>query len=128
MAQGGVLPRVFAGTAGQPPRSAVLLQGGLALALILTHDLKDVLSNVGALLTLFAALTAASLFKVAATQGGVAKAALVAAAIYVLSAIYMLVVGVQQHPTLMLWAACIALAAGVGSALMGVGRGREKPA
>lgn len=128
MAKGGVLPRVFEGVAGQPPRGAVLLQGALALLLVSFQELKTVLSNVGALLTLFAALTAAGLFKVAAKKGGVSKVALAAAGLYVLSALYMLAVGVQKERTLMLWAACIALAAGLGWAAMGAGRRKEKPA
>jgi len=56
MAKDGFLPRSLAATEGHPPRISVLLQSGLAIVLVFTHKLPAVLGNVGAILTLFAAL------------------------------------------------------------------------
>jgi APA family basic amino acid/polyamine antiporter len=64
MAKDGFLPRVFAGSEGKPPVASVLLQSSLALLIVLTHSLQQALSNVGAILQLFAAMTVFSLFRV----------------------------------------------------------------
>ncbi len=61
MARDGFLPRFLAGQGEHPPRSAVLLQGGLALVIVLTQRLQSALALVGGVLMLFAALTAAGL-------------------------------------------------------------------
>jgi APA family basic amino acid/polyamine antiporter len=58
MARDGVLPSVFAGDGAEPPRSSVLLQGALAVGIVLTQSLQTALAVVGGVLTLFAALTA----------------------------------------------------------------------
>ncbi len=112
MAQDGVLPRALAGKAGEPPRAAVLLQGALALGLLVTHDLRSVLSNVGAVLVLFAALTVAGLFvawRRAAPGEGPRPVALGAAAVYLVSAAWLLVMGLRSDPSLLAWVAGIAL-------------------
>lgn len=62
MARDGFLPAFLAGREGKPPTGAVLLQGTIAAALLFTHDVRSVLSNVGAILVLFAALTVLGLF------------------------------------------------------------------
>ena len=61
MARDGFLPAFLAGQGEHPPRSAVLLQGGLALLIVLTQRLQTALAVVGGILMLFAALTAAGL-------------------------------------------------------------------
>jgi APA family basic amino acid/polyamine antiporter len=58
MARDGFLPRFLAGQGEHPPRSAILLQGGLALLIVLTQQLQSALALVGAVLMLFAALAA----------------------------------------------------------------------
>lgn len=65
MAKDGVLPAFLAGKEGHPPTAAVLLQGGLSLLVLFTHELRTVLANVGAILVFFAALTVAGLFRLA---------------------------------------------------------------
>ena len=65
MAKDGVLPSFLAGKEGHPPTAAVLLQGGLSLLVLFTHELRTVLANVGAILVFFAALTVAGLFRLA---------------------------------------------------------------
>ncbi|MFZ5446111.1 MAG: APC family permease [Myxococcota bacterium] len=71
MAKDGFLPAVLAGREGQPPTGAVLLQGAIAIALLFTHDVRTVLSNVGAILVLFAALTVLGLFLARFREGRV---------------------------------------------------------
>ena len=61
MARDGFLPAFLAGKGEHPPRSAVLLQGALALLIVLTQQLQSALAMVGGVLMLFAALTAAGL-------------------------------------------------------------------
>lgn len=65
MAKDGVLPAFLAGKEGHPPTAAVLLQGGLSLLVLFTHELRTVLANVGAILVFFAALTVSGLFRLA---------------------------------------------------------------
>jgi len=61
MARDGFLPAFLAGAGEHPPRSAVLLQGALALLIVLTQRLQAALALVGGVLMVFAALTAAGL-------------------------------------------------------------------
>jgi APA family basic amino acid/polyamine antiporter len=68
MARDGFLPAFLAGKGEHPPRSAVLLQGALALLIVLTQELQAALALVGGVLMIFAALTAAGLV-VARLQG-----------------------------------------------------------
>jgi len=62
MAKDGFLPRALQGRAGKAPVGAVILQGAIALFLVFAYQLGEVLSNVGAILTLFSALTVFGLF------------------------------------------------------------------
>jgi APA family basic amino acid/polyamine antiporter len=98
MARDGFLPEVLAGAEGRPPLGSILLQGALALLIIWTHTLQDALKNVGAILTVFTALTAAALIKVYLSPGG-RKAppivAVAAAGVSVASALWMLYFGFQ---------------------------------
>lgn len=113
MASDGVLPRVLALREGRPPTAAVVLQGALALSLLFTHDVRTVLSNVGAVLVFFAALTVAGLF------GALARAktkeerpsalGLAGAAVYVVSAAWMLFQGFRSSLTLLGWVGGVAL-------------------
>jgi APA family basic amino acid/polyamine antiporter len=107
MAADGLLPKVFAGTGGRLPVASVLLQNGLAAGILLTHDLRQVLENVGAILTLFAALTALSLFKVRLrkAQPHPSLPSLAAAGVYTLSAAWMLFLGFRKSLNLLGWVA-----------------------
>jgi APA family basic amino acid/polyamine antiporter len=120
MAEDGFLPRALVGAPGTPPRWSVVLQGGLAVALLYCYELVQViLQNVGALLTLFAGLTALGLFRwrrVAENRSGApGLGRLAAAGIYASSAVFMLYVGFRgATPDLVRWltgVAVIALAA-----------------
>jgi APA family basic amino acid/polyamine antiporter len=115
MASDGVLPRFLAAREGRPPVGAVLLQGGLALLLLFTHDLRTVLGNVGAIVVLFAGLTMAGLFRAAARattpEARPRPLALVAAGVYVLVSAWMLFQGFRNTPSLLLWVGGVAVVA-----------------
>jgi APA family basic amino acid/polyamine antiporter len=126
MASDGYLPRVLAGTEGRPSPAGVALQGALSLALIFTHTVQQVLQNVGALLTLFAALTALSLFRVRLRGGRPPVSALVAAAVYGLFSAWMLYFGFRRFPRLLPWLVAIAAAATVFYAATAARQGQKK--
>jgi APA family basic amino acid/polyamine antiporter len=114
MARDGFLPRVLAGEAGRPPTGSVILQTALALLLLWTHTLQQVLSNVGAILTLFAALTSFSIFRVRLWRPDLPKppaVSLAAAAVHVASAGLMLYFGFRGSTHLLLWVGAVAAAA-----------------
>ncbi len=114
MAQDGYLPRFLTGREGRPPLGAVLLQGALALLLVFTHHLQQVLQNVGGILTLFSALVALALIRRAfqrAQPDRPGPFALIAAALYILCAGWMLYFGFSDEPKLLLWIGVVAAAA-----------------
>jgi basic amino acid/polyamine antiporter, APA family len=119
MAKDGFLPRWLAGREDKPPVSAVLLQGGIALVLITTTSLQQALKSIGAVLMLFSALTALSLFKV---RFGKAQkdadpsrlpswATLVAAGFFVAVSAGMLLFGFKEpnDPTIWIWVGAVIL-------------------
>lgn len=105
MAGDGYLPKIFAGKSGKPPIASALLQNGLATVIVLTHGLRQVLENVGAILTLFAALTAISVFRIRWLRRSPtpSSVSLTAAAIYTVCAAWMLYFGFKGSPTLLIW-------------------------
>jgi basic amino acid/polyamine antiporter, APA family len=106
MAKDGFLPRALAGSGAAPPLPAVVLQGALALLILLTHPLHEMLQNLGAVLTLFAALTAGALFKVRWTRPDLEQPtalALAAAGLFVASSLVLLTFGVQASWRLASW-------------------------
>jgi len=114
MASDGLLPKIFQGRPNRPPASSIVLQSALSIALIFTHRVQQVLQNVGAVLTLSAAVTAACLFRVRFGDMGLPRptlGALVSAGVYVLAAILMLGFGVRNSPLLAAWIGAILLIA-----------------
>ncbi len=110
MANDGFLPRIFQAKQNRPPAGSIVLQGVLSIALIFTHPLQQVLQNIGAVLTLFAALTCLSLFRIRFGRTGLPQPpvrALVAASIFALSAAWMLYFGFRNSPLLVAWIAVI---------------------
>lgn len=112
MARDGFLPRRLAGRSGEAPAAAVLLQGGLALGLIFTHQVQQVLQNIGALLALFSALAAATLLRVRlAPRPGESRPSalgLTAAGLYIAATLVMLGFGLRATARLPIWAGAIA--------------------
>jgi APA family basic amino acid/polyamine antiporter len=117
MAKDGFLPRALQGEEGKPPIGAVILQGALALFLVFAYRLQEVLNNVGAILTLFSALTVFSLFWVCFRRKEYSRpavGALFAALFYLLLSAVMLYFGFKKSPTLNLW-----VGASIATALIG---------
>lgn len=108
MARDGFLPRFLRGREGKPPVGSVLLQGILALALVWTQKLQQVLSSIGALLVVFSALTVLGLFRAGwipalKDQRRPRCSALVAAGLYVCSAGLMLYFGRKDLTKFAIW-------------------------
>jgi basic amino acid/polyamine antiporter, APA family len=117
MARDGFLPRILQGKEGKPPIGAVVLQGAIAIFLVFAYQLQQILNNVGAILTLFSALTVFSLFWVRFKRKALARpaaAALIAALLYLLLSGMMLYFGFKQSPTLNLWVGASILMALIG--------------
>jgi APA family basic amino acid/polyamine antiporter len=117
MAQDGFLPAVLKGKEGKPPVGAVLLQGALALLLVLVYQLQEALSNAGAILTLFSALTVFSLFWVCFKRKEYprpAPLALIAGGLFLMISTVMLYFGFKGSLTLNLWVGICILAALIG--------------
>ena len=117
MARDGFLPAILKGKEGKPPVGAVILQGVIALILVLSYNLREVLGNVGAILTLFSALTIFSLFWVYFKRKEYARPAplvLVAGAFYLIMSSAMLYVGFSMSRTLVLWVGTCIIAALIG--------------
>lgn len=108
MADDGFLPQALAARAGRAPTGSVLLQAALALVLLFTHTLQQVLTNVGAILTLFAALVSCSIFRVRFGRSSLPKPdglTLTAAGVHVASAAFMLYFGFRGSTHLLGWIA-----------------------
>jgi basic amino acid/polyamine antiporter, APA family len=123
MARDGFLPRALQAKEGKPPVGAVILQGAIAIGLICSYTIPDILNNVGAILTLFSALTVFALFWIRFKRKEFARpafAALLAAAFFLLLAGIMLYFGFRQaaeykhSSTLILWVGGSIVAALIG--------------
>ena len=117
MAQDGFLPAVLKGKEGKPPFGAILLQGAIALFLVLAYQLQAILSNIGAILTLISALTVFSLFWICFKRREYPRPApliLIAAGLFLVISVVMLYFGLSESPTLILWVGICILAALIG--------------
>ncbi len=115
MAEDGYLPRMLAPTRnGQPPVGSLLLQGGLAITLLWTHSVLQVVESAGGILLLFSGLTVLTLFKVRFTRPDLPRPSLIsliAAGVYVVAALGILYMGFRDSPTLLLAIGGVCLAA-----------------
>ncbi|MCL2029647.1 MAG: amino acid permease [Deltaproteobacteria bacterium] len=117
MAQDGFLPAALKGKEGRPPVGAVALQGAISLFLVLVYQLQEALSNAGAILTLFSALTVFSLFWVCFKRREYPRPAplvLIAGGLFFIISSVMLYFGFKRSPTLNLWVGISILAALIG--------------
>jgi len=127
MARDGHLPSVLAARGETPPAASVILQGALALALLFTHRLQQVLINVGGVLTLFSALVALGLFRLrreasGSETGTPSPGSLVAAGIYVVASVVMLYYGFRTQAQLLVWVLAVMAAAAAFQAWRWLGR------
>lgn len=112
MAQDGYFPGIAAGDAGRQPQLGVIALSSFALMLVWSHHLKDILQNVGVILTIPTALVALSLFRVAfdrrfSVQPTVVD--LIAAGLYVIGTGIMLYFGVAASTSMLLWVGGLAI-------------------
>jgi amino acid transporter len=117
MAKDGFLPRILQSKEGKPPLGAVILQGAIALFLVFAYKLQEVLNNVGAILTLFSALTVFSLFWTRFRRKVPEKPAAIALAagyVYLIFSGIMLYFGFKQSPILNRWVGVSIVAALIG--------------
>ena len=117
MAQDGFLPAILKGKEGKPPFSAILLQGVIAMFLVLAYQLQEILSNIGAILTLISALTVFSLFWICFERREYPRPAplvLIAAGLFLAISVVMLYFGFSGSLTLILWVEICIWAALIG--------------
>jgi len=114
MAKDGFLPRFLRGQADRPPLASIVFQGAMAIVILYTHEIRQILQNVGAILVLFSGLTALSLFRMRWQRGHGPRpsvGALAAAGLYAASAALMLYFGFRNSTHLLLWIAGVAVVA-----------------
>ncbi len=117
MSRDGFLPKILQGKEGRPPIGAVILQGTIALLLVYAYQIQKVLSNIGAVLTLFSALTVFSLFWVRFKRHSTVKPEFVdmaAACLFLLLSGVMLYFGFKESKSLNLWVGACIVAALIG--------------
>ena len=117
MAKDGFLPAILKGKEGKPPVGAILLQGAITLILVLAYQLQEALSNVGAILTLFSALTVFSLFWVYFKRREYPRPSILIMAvgfIYLIISGVMLYFGFSESLTLNIWVGICIIAALIG--------------
>ncbi|MGB5193567.1 MAG: APC family permease [Polyangiales bacterium] len=124
MAGDGFLPRWLQGTPGEPPRAAIALQALFAIALLYTHTIGELLSNVAGILILFSGLVAVGLFRLKHRRPDLPaprRTALVAAAIYAASCLWLLFSAFENQTGLLPW---VAVAAAVAMVAYGLAQSR----
>jgi len=117
MAKDGFLPRILQSRDGKAPVGAVILQGIIALFLVFAYQLGEVLSNVGAILTLFSALTVFGLFWMYYRGRDSLKfspVTLIAGIFYLILSGVMLYFGFKMSGSLNLWVGACILASLIG--------------
>jgi amino acid transporter len=116
MAREGFLPRALVGRAGRPPVGAMLLQSGLALALLGTHGFEELLRSVGAILTLTSGLTVATVVRLRFGRTGLPRPpalVMACAAIYIAGSVWMLWFTLTETPRTLLWLSVVLLIAAI---------------
>lgn len=112
MAQDGLLPKILIGKDNEPPFAAVLLQSGVAVALVLTHRFSVLLQNAGCVLTLVSMLAVASLFRRGAPPLTVGVR--LSAAVYLVASAWALIFSILDTPSSLVWIAVIAAVSWAG--------------
>jgi APA family basic amino acid/polyamine antiporter len=115
MAADGFLPRALAARAGRPPVASLLFQSAVTIVLVFKHDIDEVLTNVGAILTIVTALAMVGLFvplfRPQVTQERPRPIALITAAAYIGFSIWALYFAFTTRESLLLWLSVIAAVA-----------------
>jgi APA family basic amino acid/polyamine antiporter len=106
MAGDGLLPAILKARAGRPPAGSVWFQGAVTLLLLQAQTLRDILANVGAILTLVVALTVLALIKVWLAPGARPRPdglSVLCAVVYIAVAAWLLPHGLRDRAHLALW-------------------------
>ncbi len=106
MAADGFLPRALMAREGHPPSGSIWLQGAVTLLLLQWQALRELLANVGAILTLVAALTVLGVVRLWLRPGARERPgplALASALVYVSAAAWMLYHGIRDAPHVLFW-------------------------
>jgi APA family basic amino acid/polyamine antiporter len=131
MAADGYLPAFLRVEEGRVPVRSIVLQCAVALVILWTHTLQQALANVGAILTLFAALVSASIFRRALSKDmdleKPGALSLLAAGVHVASSAFMLYFGFRDSTRLLIWVVAV-LAAGLTFWAIARPRGDRKEA
>jgi APA family basic amino acid/polyamine antiporter len=131
MAREGFLPRLLAGRLGRPPLGSVLLQSGVALALLATHSFEELLRSVGAILTLTSGLTVAALLRLWRRRTPYPRPpgfVMACALVYVIGSVWMLWFTMTEAPRTLLWLAVVTGLAAVAYAVTSRSRARSRAA
>ncbi len=116
MADDGLLPAVFKTREGKPPLGSVLLQGGIAMFLLLAWSVLEVVQSASAVLMLSSGLTATAVF-FAARHHKIRPMAYIAAALYIVCVGTFLVVGSFDSLAVGASLGVLLVIAGIGYAL-----------
>lgn len=117
MAADGLLPRALMAREGRPPAGSVWLQGVVTLLLLQWETLRDILANVGAILTLVSALTVLCVVRLWLRPGDAPRPgplAVACAIVYMSAAAWMFYYGLGGSPHLVWWLLGLALATTAG--------------
>ncbi len=117
MADDGLLPALLRHRGGKPPSGALLVQGGVALFLLHTQTVLDVVMSASAVLMVFSMLTVLTLFNLGRRGRPVRAQSIFAAVIYVLAVIAILSAGITSTKAIVLVLAAIVTAGTVGYAM-----------
>ncbi len=114
MAEDGFLPRILAAHDGRVPVGSVILQGAIAVLIVLVQPFQHIMHDVAAILTLFTLLTVLSLFRVRFAREDLPRPSavrLTAALVYSLLASWMLYYGFQAKTQLLPWIGIVVVVA-----------------
>lgn len=129
MAEDGVLPRWLRGRPGKPPTGSVILQGALALGLLYGETLRQLVESAAIVLLIFSGLTAFAVFWIRFRHTDMPRptaVGMLAAGIYLVAVVVLVVFGLQASLTLALTVGVIVAAATVAY-LIAKARGRGAP-
>ena len=116
MAKDGFLPKLFAGKPGQPPIGAIFLQSSVAIGLLFTQTLIQMVQSVSAILMIFSGLIAFAVFWVRFRRPDLPRpsnVSLITAAIYMVAMVVLLYYGLQQSNMLLMVLTGIVCIAGI---------------
>lgn len=123
MAGDGALPAVFAARSGATPAASTVLQGAVALVLLLTHSFDLLVENCGAVLTFTTALAALALVRArfrapaGVDRRSIGALPLACALLYFAASAYTLWAAASERPARLLWIALLCVVSAVAYAL-----------